>query len=187
MVIRDFSERSSNKKSLNLSTCFRAKLSFATQVLFCLCRACSYATQQPCSCWVSYCSGTDLHKSKEKRKKGTVTMWCGIYRIARDGHFKGNHSAKASCCMVPVAKAKSEFRLPLWQLSHNTCSFAFYSRFSGYHWRLWKCACLAQLIHVFRIWGGKGGGVETTAKKHTIICLQGKACFESLHSVNEVP
>lgn len=68
-----------------------------------------------------------------KKNKSTVTAWCGIYRVARDGHFKGNHSAKASCCMVQVAKAKSEFRLSLWQLSHNTCSFAFYSEFSGYH------------------------------------------------------
>lgn len=40
-----------------------------------------------------------------------MIMWCGIYRIARD--FKGNHSAKASCCVVQMAMPKSEFKLPL--------------------------------------------------------------------------
>lgn len=29
--------------------------------------------------------------------------------------------------------------------------------------------------------------MDTTTKNHTIICLQDKTCFESLHSVNEVP
>lgn len=77
---------------------------------------------------VQICIKARKKNQKQQNKNSAVTMWCGIYRIARDGYFKGNHSAKASCCGVQMAKPESEFRLPLWQPSHNTLRLCFLRR-----------------------------------------------------------